>query len=89
MRTGAVITTHTRSSWRFTAGIEDISILLYNDKGKPVGARGRTSMNLNEKEARWTYKLEVMKPPHRIVMRAVTAVAVREVPFSFSDIPLP
>jgi len=63
-----------------------LAVTAYDEKGAVLDAVAQGYADVND---RYTYKLVCERPPARLVFQAITKLVTREMPFSFSDIPLP
>jgi hypothetical protein len=74
------------SEFRQTDALDQIEIVAFGADGEAVES-SRCGGTVTDTKATWWEKWD--EPPARVVLRAVTKVAVRNVGFSFKDIPLP
>ncbi|HEX5136212.1 MAG TPA: hypothetical protein VFY93_04510 [Planctomycetota bacterium] len=63
-----------------------LTVTAYDEKGVVLDGVAQGYARMND---RYTYKLVCEQPPARLTFQAVTKLATREAPFSFTDIPLP
>ena len=76
----------TASLWRSRRA--EVAIYLYTGSGKEIGTAGsRTDSGLGDAPVVYTFQLDDY--PARIVVRSITEVVRREIPFHFSDLPIP
>ncbi|HEX5136213.1 MAG TPA: hypothetical protein VFY93_04515 [Planctomycetota bacterium] len=76
----------TKSDGWFPGVPADLVVVAYDAKGAEVDGHVRDA---SAGEGRSTYVLELKETPAKLVFRAVTQVAARELPFLFGSIPLP
>ncbi len=62
-----------------------VGIYLYDRVGEGIGTRGRSYSS----GSRTSVKYTLDSYPHRILVRVVTRVAKKEIPFRFTDLPIP